>query len=98
MIEPTQDPRKRLTMREREDKRKSLMQEVDAYIKETILYCDDEVELIALGAMLQIMSKNILTASIDKTTWRSVISKFAKDVEEEKDFASLRKMYKDYDF
>lgn len=97
MIEPVHDPRKRLTFRERDEKRKALMQEVDAYIKETILYCDDELELIALGAMLQIMSKNILTSTIDRRTWKSVISKFAEDVDNEVDFASIRKMYRDYD-
>lgn len=74
------------------------MQDLDSYIKETILYCDDEEELIAVGAVLQIMSKNILTTVIDKSEWKSAIFNFAENVEDEIDFGSLRKKYGDYEF
>ncbi len=74
----------------------SLMEDVDSYIKETILYCDDEEELIALGSVLQIISKNILTSVMDKREWKDAIGAFINDVEKEKDFGSIRKQYKDY--
>ena len=96
MIEPVKDPSKRLTFSERQQKRMSLMQDVDDYIKETIQYCDDEEELIALGSVLQIISKNILTTVVDRTEWRQAISAYISDVEKEKDFGSVRKQYKDY--
>lgn len=96
MIEPVKDPSKRLTFSERQQKRMSLMQDVDDYIKETIQYCDDEEELIALGSVLQIISKNILTTVMDRTEWRQAISAYISDVEKEKDFGSVRKQYKDY--
>lgn len=95
MIEPVKDPNKRLTFSERQQKRMSLMEDVDDYIRETIQYCDDEEELIALGSVLQIMSKNILTSVLDKKEWKSAISAFVDDVEKEKDFGSIRKQYKD---
>lgn len=95
MIEPVKDPNKRLTFSERQQKRMSLMQDVDDYIKETIQYCDDEEELIALGSVLQIISKNILTTVMDRSEWRQAISAYISDVEKEKDFGSLRQKYKD---
>lgn len=95
MIEPVKDPSKRLTFSERQQKRMSLMQDVDDYIKETIQYCDDEEELIALGSVLQIISKNILTSVMDRTEWRQAISAYISDVEKEKDFGSIRQKYKD---
>ncbi len=96
MIEPTYDPQRRLTFSERQQKRMSLMEDVDSYIKETIQYCDDEEELIALGSVLQIISKNILTSVMDKREWKDAIGAFIDDVEKEKDFGSIRKQYKDY--
>ena len=95
MIEPSYDPQRRLNFSERQQKRMSLMQDVDAYIQETILYCDDEEELIALGSVLQIISKNILTTVMDKGDWRQAISAFIKDVEQERDIGSVHKKYKD---
>jgi hypothetical protein len=96
MIEPTKDPNLRLTYEERARKRISLVEEVDEYIRETILYCDDEEELIALGSVLQILSKNILTTVMDKKDWKHVIVKYVRDVEQETDLGSVRRQYKDY--
>lgn len=95
MIEPVKDPNKRLTFSERQQKRMSLMEDVDDYIKETIQYCDDEEELIALGSVLQIISKNILTTVMDRTEWKQAISAFLSDVEQERDMGSIHKKYKD---
>lgn len=96
MIEQPYDPNRRLTYEERARKRISLVEEVDEYIRETILYCDDEEELIALGSVLQILSKNILTTVMNKDDWKQVIVKYVKDVEQEKDLGSIRRQYKDY--
>lgn len=96
MIEQPYDPNKRLTHEERLRKRLSLVEEVDEYVRETILYCDDEEELIALGSVLQILSKNILTTVMNKKDWRQVIDKYVKDVERETDLGSVRRQYKDY--
>jgi hypothetical protein len=96
MIEPVYDPRRRLTFAERQQKRMTLMQDVDAYVKEAILYCDDEEEIIALGSVLQILSKDILTSCMDKKDWKSAIGTFIDDVEKEKDFGSIRKQYRDF--
>jgi hypothetical protein len=94
MIEPSRDPSLRLTQQERANKRIHLLEEVDNYIKETILYCDDEQELIALGSVLQILSKNILTSVMNKTEWKDVIIKYIKDVEKESDLESINKKYR----
>lgn len=95
MIEPIYDPQRRLTFSERQQKRVSLMKDVDDFIKESIQFCDDEEELIALGSVLQIISKNILTSVMDRTEWRQAISAFLKDVEQERDIGSIERKYKD---
>jgi hypothetical protein len=77
------DQNKRLTYPERMEKRRYMIEEVDDFIKETILYCDSEEDLIALGSMLQIQSKNILTTCLNKKDWKAVIQKFAADVEKD---------------
>ena len=73
-----------------------LMKDVSDYIKETILYCDDEEEMIALGSVLQILSKDILTTVMARNDWKNAITDFASDVEKETDYASIRKQYRDY--
>ena len=96
MIEPVKEPKLRLTFQERQRKRMSLMEDVSDYIKETILYCDDEEELIALGSVLQILSKDILTTVMPRNDWKHAITTFATDVEQEKDVGSVYKQYRDY--
>lgn len=96
MIEPIKDPTMRLNFQERQQKRMALMEDVSDYIKETILYCDDEEEMIALGSVLQILSKDILTAVMPKDDWKNAITTFATDVEKETDYASIRKQYRDF--
>jgi len=92
MIEHPYDPQRRLTSRERQEKRVSLMEDVDDYIKEIVMYCDDEEDLIALGSLLQVLSKNILTTVMDKGDWRHIIGKFLRDVEKQQDAASTLEM------
>ena len=96
MIEPIKDPKMRLNFQERQQKRMALMEDVSDYIKETILYCDDEEELIALGSVLQILSKDILTTVMPRNDWKHAITTFATDVEQEKDAGSVYKQYRDY--
>lgn len=92
MIENPYDPHRRLTTRERKEKRVSLMEDVDDYIQEIIMYCDDEEDLIALGSLLQVLSKNVLTSVMDKGDWRHVIDKFTKDVEKQQTPTDTREM------
>ena len=92
MIEHPYDPQRRLTQRERQEKRVSLMEDVDDYIKEIVMYCDDEEDLIALGSLLQVLSKNVLTSVMDRGDWRHIINKFAKDVEHQQDASSSLEM------
>lgn len=96
MIEPIKDPSLKLNFQERQQKRMALMSDVSDYIKETILYCDDEEELIALGSVLQILSKDILTTVMPKNDWKHAITTFATDVEQETDPGSVYKQYRDY--
>ena len=96
MFDTPKDPRKRLTYTERMEKRRAMMEEVDEYIQDMIQYCDDEEDLIALGSILQICSKNILTSCIDKEEWKAVINNFAKDVEQEQDLGSTVNRYRGF--
>ena len=92
MIENPYDPQRRLTTKERKEKRVSLMEDVDEYIQEIVMYCDDEEDLIALGSLLQVLSKNVLTSVMDKGDWRHVIDKFTRDVEKHQNAASAMEM------
>lgn len=92
MIDNPYDPHRRLTTRERKEKRVSLMEDVDDYIQEIIMYCDDEEDLIALGSLLQVLSKNVLTSVMDKGDWRHVIDKFTRDVEKHQSAESSMEM------
>lgn len=92
MIDNSYDPLRRLNGRERKEKRVSLMEDVDEYIQEIIMYCDDEEDLIALGSLLQVLSKNVLTTVMDKGDWRHIIDKFARDVEKQQDAESALEM------
>lgn len=96
MIDNSYDPQRRLTSKERKEKRVSLMEDVDEYLQEIVMYCDDEEDLIALGSLLQIISKNILTTVMDKGDWRHVINKFAKDVEQQQDVRSTMESMRKY--
>lgn len=96
MIEHPYDPHRRLNGRERQEKRVSLMEDVDDYIKEIVMYCDDEEDLIALGSLLQVLSKNILTTVMDRGDWRHIINKFAKDVEQQQDVRSTMESIRKY--
>lgn len=96
MIEHPYDPHRRLNGRERQEKRVSLMEDVDDYIKEIVMYCDDEEDLIALGSLLQVLSKNILTTVMDRGDWRHIINKFAKDVEQQQDVGSTMESIRKY--
>ena len=96
MIDNSYDPTRRLTGRERQEKRVSLMEDVDDYIKEIVMYCDDEEDLIALGSLLQVLSKNILTTVMDKGDWRHIIGKFLRDVEKQQDVRSTMESIRKY--
>lgn len=96
MIDNSYDPTRRLTSGERKQKRVSLMEDVDEYVQEIVMYCDDEEDLIALGSLLQVISKNILTTVMDKGDWRHVINKFAKDVENQQDVRSTMEAMRKY--
>ena len=96
MIEHPYDPHRRLNGRERQEKRVSLMEDVDDYIKEIVMYCDDEEDLIALGSLLQVLSKNILTTVTVRGDWRHIINKFAKDVEQQQDVRSTMESIRKY--
>jgi hypothetical protein len=52
--------------------------------------------MIALGSVLQILSKDILTTVMPRNDWKNAITDFASDVEKETDYASIRKQYRDY--
>ena len=96
MIDKSYDPTRRLTGRERQEKRVSLMEDVDDYIKEIVMYCDDEEDLIALGSLLQVLSKTILTTVMDKGDWRHIIGKFLRDVEKQQDVRSTMESIRKY--
>ena len=52
-----------------------MIEEIDDFICESIQYCDDPQDLIAIGSFLQVISKNILTSALgDKQKWAASIT------------------------
>lgn len=92
-MEKPYDPNLNLTESQRIQNRYYMLEDIDDYLKEIVQHCDDEADLIALGSLLQIHSKNILTACMDKKDWRHIIKKFLDDVEKEIDRGSILKKY-----
>lgn len=55
------------------------MEAVVDFLDEVILTCEDEDELIGLGALLQIRSKTILTTVMDRNDWQRIIKDYIDD-------------------
>jgi len=87
----------RLTPKEVLEKRFGMLHDVDDYISEMIQYCDDKQDLIALGSVLLVMSKNILTSVVDKESWADSVNQYTIDVMDEPDVTPKRWSYKSVD-
>jgi len=74
-----------MTPSEKQENRLAMMEEMDDYISECLMYCDDESDVIALGAVLQIISKNIIAAATDKECWKNSVTRYVRDVMNEPD-------------
>jgi hypothetical protein len=71
---------RRLTVSEKTEKIHVMIEEIDDFICESIQYCDDPQDLIAIGSFLQVISKNILTSALgDKQKWAASITQYALD-------------------
>lgn len=82
-------PEKRLTPAEKAASRLDLMREVDEFVNECIMYCDDRQDMIALGCVLQIISKNILTGATDKKIWSNSVKDYIQEIMDEPDYGDL---------
>lgn len=78
-------PERKLTSKEILENRFCMVHEIDDYIQETIQLCDSQEDLIALGSVLQVMSKNILTSVLNKREWAESITQYTLDVVDEPD-------------
>jgi hypothetical protein len=68
-----------------------MIEEIDEFVCETIQYCDDPKDLIAIGSLLQVISKNILVAAMeDKRKWAESVTQYTLDVLED-DVNDLRR-------
>jgi hypothetical protein len=80
----------RLSKTEVLQKRFHMLHDIDDYVTEMIQYCDDEQDLIALGSVLIVMSKNILTSVVGKKAWAESIKQYTVDVIDEPEVKSKR--------
>jgi hypothetical protein len=87
----------KLTPNEVLEKRFGMLHDVDDYITEMIQYCDDKQDLIALGSVLLVMSKNILTSVVNKKEWADSLKQYTVDVMEEPEVTPKRWSYKSVD-
>jgi hypothetical protein len=82
---------RKLTVSEKRQKLHVMIEEIDEFVCETIQYCDDPKDLIAIGSLLQVISKNILIAAMeDKHKWAESVTQYTLDVLED-DVNDLRR-------
>lgn len=81
------DVRLNLSESEKKDLRHELMQEVDDFVAEMILWCDDKEDLLALGSMLLVSAKNCMTTAMDLDAWKKATTEYVKRVGTDNDLS-----------
>lgn len=84
-MEKAYDHSKRLTQKERAARRVVRVEDVNDFLVEMIQYCDDEEDIIAIGALLQVVSKNMLTSVMNSKDWKYIISRYLSDVDNQQE-------------
>lgn len=81
------DPPLSRSKQEAEDDRQLLMEGVDEFVNEMVMWCDDEEDLLALGSILFVSAKNVMTTAMNLDAWKRAAIEYIKSVGTENDLS-----------
>lgn len=81
------DVRLNLSESEKQELRSELMNEVDQFVAEMILWCDDKEDLLALGSILLVSAKNVMTTAMDLDDWKKATTEYIRRVGTDNDLS-----------
>lgn len=81
------DVRLNLSKSEKQELRSELMNEVDQFVAEMILWCDDKEDLLALGSILLVSAKNVMTTAMDLDDWKKATTEYIRRVGTDNDLS-----------
>lgn len=81
------DPPYRRTQQEASDDRQLLMEGVDEFVSEMVMWCDDKEDLLALGSILLVSAKNVMTTAMDLDNWKKSVTEYIKRVGTDNDLS-----------
>lgn len=79
-MEKAYDPSLKLSKKQEKEKRREIMSDVDKFVSELVLWCDSEEDLLSLGSILLITSKNVMTSVMDINDWKLATMKYIQGV------------------
>ena len=81
------DPPYRRSQREAADDRQLLMEGVDEFVNEMVMWCDDKEDLLSLGSILLVSAKNVMTTAMDLNNWKKTVTEYIKRVGTDNDLS-----------
>ena len=81
------DPPYRRSQQEAADDRQLLMEGVDEFVSEMVMWCDDKEDLLALGSILLVSAKNVMTTAMDLNNWKKTVTEYIKRVGTDNDLS-----------
>ena len=81
------DPPYRRSPQEAADDRQLLMEGVDEFVSEMVMWCDDKEDLLALGSILLVSAKNVMTTAMDLNNWKKTVTEYIKRVGTDNDLS-----------
>jgi hypothetical protein len=81
------DPPYRRSQKEAADDRQLLMEGVDEFVSEMVMWCDDKEDLLALGSILLVSAKNVMTTAMDLDNWKKTVTEYIKRVGTDNDLS-----------
>lgn len=67
--------------------RQVIMESVDEFVTEMIMWCDNEEDLLALGSILLVSAKNVMTTAMDLDKWKKSVTEYVRRVGTENDLS-----------
>lgn len=64
-----------------------IMESVDEFVSEMVMWCDDEDDLLSLGSILLVSAKNVMTTAMDLDNWKKTVIEYIKLVGTENDLS-----------
>lgn len=81
------DPPISRSKQEASDDRQLLMEGVDEFVNEMVMWCDDKEDLLALGSILLVSAKNVMTTAMDLDNWKKTVTEYIKRVGTDNDLS-----------